>query len=594
MVVPRHKVLAYLWPYRWQFLWALIQVFLISGCELLKPWPFKIIIDNVLSGNPLPWGLGNWLSPPAILLGACGAIVLTYVLSAVLSLLNSYTTVNLGQRIVNDLRGDLYSHLQRLSLAFHNYRSVGDLLYRVTTDTYAIQTLSTSGILPILSTIFLMGGMFVTLLQLDALLTLLALSVCPVLLIVLSPLNWRLSSAATHARRQESDVYSLVQRAMSSMRVIQAFTKEEEEYRKFMAASQGSLAANLRFYLLQTLYGGVSNIVIGVWGALVMWVGANHVLAGILTIGELIVFISYIVFFLVSLHKISQSWGLIQGAKVGVLRVFEILEVEQDIKEGSRVFPPTGARGEVAWSEVCFEYLPNQPVLKQINLSIQPGEKVALVGSTGAGKSTLVSLLPRFYDPQLGQVMLDGVDIREFQLHSLRKQIAMVLQPPLIFPITIRENIAYGRPDATLEEIITATQLACSHDFITQLPEGYDTVVGEQGVTLSEGQKQRLTIARAILRDAPILILDEPTSSLDTETEALIVEGLEKLMAGKTTFIIAHRLSTIRHADRIVVMRAGQIVEQGTFTELMRHSGAFAALYRTQFGTQETKQRGIS
>jgi ATP-binding cassette subfamily B protein/subfamily B ATP-binding cassette protein MsbA len=430
-----------------------------------------------------------------------------------------------------------------------------------------------------------MGGMFVTLLQLDATLTLLALDVCPVLLIVLSPLNWRLSSAATHARLQESAVYSLVQRAMSSIRVIQAFTKEEEEYRKFMTASQGSLAANLRFYLLQTLYGGVSNIVIGVWGALVMWVGANHVLAGILTIGELIVFISYIVFFLVSLHKISESWGLIQGAKVGVLRVFEILDVEQDIKEGSRVFPPTGTRGEVTWSEVCFEYRPNQPVLKQINLSIQPGEKVALVGSTGAGKSTLVSLLPRFYDPQLGQVMLDGVDIRDFQLQSLRKQIAMVLQPPVIFPITIRENIAYGRPDATLEEIITAAQLACSHDFIRQLSEGYDTVVGEQGVTLSEGQKQRLTIARAILRDAPILILDEPTSSLDTETEALIVEGLEKLMTGKTTFIIAHRLSTIRHADRIVVMRAGQIVEQGTFTELMRHSGAFAALYRTQFGT---------
>lgn len=589
MVVIRRKVISYLWPYRWQFLWALIQVFLISGCELLKPWPFKIIIDNVLGKKPLPWGLANWISPQAILLGACAGIVLTYVLSAVLSLLNSYTTVNLGQRIVNDLRGDLYGHIQRLSLAFHNRCSVGDLLYRVTTDTYTIQTLSTSGILPILSTLFLMGGMFVTLLQLDALLTLLALSVCPVLLIVLSPLNRRLTFAATHAREQESAVYSLVQRAMSSMRVIQAFTKEEEEYRKFMAASQGSLAANLRLYLLQTFYGGASKVAIGFWGALVIWVGANHVLAGILTIGELIVFISYIVFFLVSLHKISESWGLIQGAKVGVHRVFEILGVEQDIKEGSRVFPPTGARGEVAWSEVCFEYLPNQLVLKQINLCIQPGEKVALVGSTGAGKSTLVSLIPRFYDPQLGQVTIDGVDIREFQLQSLRKQIAMVLQPPLIFPITIRENIAYGRPEATLEEIIAAAQLACIHDFITQLSEGYDTVVGEQGTTLSEGQKQRLTIARAILRDAPILILDEPTSSLDTETEAQIVEGLEKLIAGKTTLIIAHRLSTVRHADRIVVMHGGQIVEQGTFAELMRHSGAFASLYRTQFRTQVEK-----
>jgi len=594
MVLPRRKVLSYLWPYRWQFLLALLQVFLISGCELLKPWPFKIIIDNVLSGQPLSWGFAKLISPQAILLGACGGIVLIYVLSAVLSLLNSYTTINLGQRIVNDLRGDLYGHLQRLSLAFHSHCSVGDLLYRVTTDTYAIQTLSTSGILPILSTLFLMGGMFVTLLQLDALLTLLALSVCPALFIVLLPLNGRLTSAATCARRQESTVYSLVQRSMSAMSVIQAFTKEEEEYTKFMVASQGSLAANLRFYLLQTFFGGVTNVIIGLWGALVMWVGANHVLAGILTIGELIVFISYIVFFFVSLHKISEAWALIQGAKVGVQRVFELLEVEQEIKEGSRVFPPAGARGELTWSQVCFEYIPNQPVLKQINLCIQPGEKVAIVGSTGAGKSTLVSLLPRFYEPHLGQVTIDGVDIREFQLKSLRQQIAMVLQPPLVFPITMWENIAYGCPEATPEEIIAAAQLACIHDFIVQLPQGYDTVVKEQGVSISEGQKQRLTIARAILRNAPILILDEPTSSLDTETEALIVEGLDKLMAGKTTFIIAHRLSTVRRADRIVVMHAGKIVEQGTFAELMRQSGVFAALYRTQFRIQKEKRPGVS
>jgi ATP-binding cassette subfamily B protein/subfamily B ATP-binding cassette protein MsbA len=269
--------------------------------------------------------------------------------------------------------------------------------------------------------------------------------------------------------------------------------------------------------------------------------------------------------------------------------VFEILEVEQDLKDGLRVFPPAGARGEVAWSEVCFEYFPKQPVLKQINICVPPGEKVAIVGATGAGKSTLVSLLPRFYDPQFGQVTIDGVDIREFQLKSLRNQIAMVLQPPLVFPIALRENIAYGRPEATLEEVISAAQLARIHDYIMQLPEGYDTVVGEQGTTLSEGQRQRLTIARAILRDAPILILDEPTSSLDTETEALLMEGLEKLMAGKTTFIIAHRLSTVRRADRIVVIGDGQIVEQGSFAELMRNGSAFAALYRTQFRKQPGK-----
>jgi len=589
MVVTRRKILSYLLPYRWQFLGALIQVFLISGCELMKPWPFKVMIDNVLSKNPLPWQFVASMSPQVLLLCSCVGIVLIYLLSASFTLLNSYTTVNVGQRVVNDLRGDLYSHLQRLSLAFHGRWPIGEILYRITADTYAIQTLSTSGFLPIASALVLVVGMFIILMRLDAPLTLLALSVCPTLLILLSPLNVRITSAATHARRQESAVYSLVQRAMSSMRVIQAFTKEEEEYRKFMAASQGSLAANLHFYVLQTFYGGVSSVVIGLWGAMVMWVGGSHVLEGTLTVGELVVFISYLAFLFLSLNKISETWGLIQGAKVGVGRVFEILEIEHELKDGLRGFPPTGSKGEIAWREVCFEYLPSQPVLKQVNLCVPAGKKVAIVGSTGAGKSTLVSFLPRFYDPQSGQVTIDGVDIREFQLKSLRSQIAMVLQPPLVFPITVRDNIAYGRPEATLEEIISAAKLACIHEFIAQLPQGYDTVVGEQGSTLSEGQKQRLTIARAILRDAPILILDEPTSSIDTETEALLMEGLERLMAGKTTLIIAHRLSTIRQADLIVVLRAGEIVEQGTFAELMRHRGPFASLYRSQFRTQVGK-----
>ena len=585
----RTKILSYLWPYRWQFLWALIQVFLISGFELMKPWPFKVIIDNVLSKNPLPWQFAAAMPPKLILLCACIAIVLIYLFSASLTLLNSYTTVKVGQRMVNDLRGNLYSHLQRLSLSLHGRWLQGDLLYRITSDTYTIQTLSTSGFLPIVSALIFVGGMFIILLRLDVLLTLIALSVCPALLIVLSPLNRRLTSAATHARRQESAVYSLVQTAISSLRVIQAFTKEEEEYRKFMAASQGSLAANLRFYVLQTLYGVVSRVVIALWGAMVILVGGNHVLEGTLTIGELVVFISYLTFLFLSLGKISETWGLIKGAKVGVGRVFEILEMEHDLKEGLKVFPQTGAKGEIAWKDVFFEYLPNQLVLKQISLCIPAGKKVAIVGATGAGKSTLVSLLPRFSDPLSGQVTIDGVDIREFQLKSLRSQIAMVLQPPLVFPITVRENIAYGRPEATLEEIISAAQLACIHDFIAQLPQGYETVIGEQGANLSEGQKQRLTIARAILCNTPILILDEPTSAMDTETEALLMEGLERLMVGKTTLIIAHRLSTVRQADLIVVLSAGEIVEQGTFAELMRQSGAFASLYRTQFREQVEK-----
>jgi ATP-binding cassette subfamily B protein/subfamily B ATP-binding cassette protein MsbA len=267
------------------------------------------------------------------------------------------------------------------------------------------------------------------------------------------------------------------------------------------------------------------------------------------------------------------------------------MEEESDLKEGSRVFPAAGAKGEVAWRGVSFQYASSQPVLRHVDLHVSPGQKVAIVGRTGAGKTTLLSLLPRFYDPRSGRVTIDGIDIREFELKSLRRQIAIVLQPPLVFPLTIRENLTYGRPEATEEEVVNAARLARIHDSIVSFPQGYDTVVGEQGATLSEGEKQRLTIARAILFKAPILILDEPTSSVDAETEALIMEGLRELTAGRTTFIIAHRLSTVRQADLIVVVRGGRITERGTFDALMRSGGDFAKLYRTQFSVQEERVR---
>jgi ATP-binding cassette subfamily B protein len=582
------KIFPYLRRYRVQFFWALGQVFLLSALELLKPWPLKIVIDNVLGENSLPWFSNS--SPKSLLLYACLGIVLIYLLLAVLTFVNNYTTISIGQRMVNDLRKDLFSHLQRLSLAFHSRRQVGDLLYRVATDTYAIQTITMNGLLPVLSALVLLGGMFAVMVQIDTLLTLLALIVCPVLFVSISLLNNRISSAATHARQQESEVYSLVQRSMSDIRIIQAFTKEEDEHNRFMVASEKSLNANLRFYTLQTFYSGMVNVVIALGTAVVIWVAADHVLSGVLSVGEMIIFTSYLASLYMPINNISQTWGLVQGAKVGAWRVFELLEEKQDLMEGSKVFPPSGAKGDITWSGVSFHYAENQPILDQIELSVKAGQKVAIVGSTGAGKSTLLSLLPRFYDPQAGRVTIDGIDIRDFQLKSLRRQIAMVLQPPLVFPLTIRENIAYGDAEATLEEIIYAAKLARIHDFIIQLPLGYDTVVGEQGGKLSEGQKQRITIARAILRNAPILILDEPTSSLDVETESLIMEGIEELIAGKTTFIIAHRLATVRQADQIIVLDSGRIIEKGTFAELMSQKGAFASLYRSQFSNQGKKR----
>lgn len=581
------NVLRYLWPYRSRFLFALSQVSLISALELLKPWPLKIIIDNVISAQPLAWEFVAGWSPQTLLLSACVGLVLIYLLLGGLHVLNDYTTIRIGQRMVNDLRRDLYSHLQRLSLAFHTKQPIGDLLYRVAADTMAIQTLTMNGLFPVLSALVLLGGMFVIMARLDWLLTLLALSVCPFLFLLIALLGTRIATAATQARQRESMVYSVVQRTMSAIKVVQAFTKEEEEHRRFITASEQSLAADLRLYTLQSLYAGAINVGIALGTALVVWVGVRHVLSGTLSVGEVIVFISYLASLYAPISSIFETYGLTQRAKAGVERVFEILEIGRDIEEGSRLFPATGATGDVAFEGVSYQYLVDHSVLKQINLRVGPGERVAIVGPTGAGKSTLVSLVPRFYDPQGGRVTIDGVDLREFQLKSLRRQIAMVLQPPLIFPITIRENIAYGRPDASMEEVVSAARLARIHDFISRLPQGYDTMVGEQGADLSEGEKQRLTIARAILLNASILILDEPTSSVDLKTEALIMEGLHQLMAGRTTFIIAHRLSTVKQADLIVVLQDGEIVEQGTFIELVRGHGPFASLYQTQFGLHE-------
>lgn len=590
MTKPGPTVLRYLWPYRYLLLFALVQVALISFLELLKPWPLKLIIDHVLTRAPLPWEFAFGGSPQTLLLFACLGLVVIYLLLGGLRILSDYVTVRIGQRMVHDLRGDLYSHIQGLPLSFYSQRQTGDLLYRLTADTLAIQTLTMNGLFTVFSALILLGGMFVIMLFLDWYLTLLAMAVCPALFCTIALLNNKMSVAATEARQKESTIYSLVHRTLSAIRVIQAFTKEEEEQRRFLSASKESLAAGLRLYTLQNFYYAVVNVMIAAGTATVLWVGTRHVFAGELTVGEMVVFTSYLASLYAPLNNIFQTYGLVQSAKVGVRRAFEILESEQGLPEGRQLFSPTGARGEISFEEVSFGYHPGQPVLKGINLKIAPGEKIALVGATGVGKSTLVSLLPRFYDPESGRVLIDNVDAREFQLRSLRQQITMVLQPPWVFPVPIWENIAYGCAEASREEIEAAARLARIHDFIVKLPQGYETLVGEQGVTLSEGEKQRLTIARAILRNSPIVILDEPTSSLDPVTESLLMKGLQTLLAGKTALIIAHRLSTVRWANRIVVLHDGRIVEEGSFAELLRNQGTFASLYSAQFGNTRKKR----
>jgi ATP-binding cassette subfamily B protein/subfamily B ATP-binding cassette protein MsbA len=596
MTALARKVLPYLRPCRGAFVLALVQLLVINALELVKPWPLKIVIDDVLGGRSVPGGFGAGWSPETLLLFACLALVTVHVVLGALHFLNLRTGVGIGQRMVWNLQGDLYAHLQRLSLAFHTRRKVGDLLYRVTADTYAIQTLATNALFPVVSASLFLVGMVVVMARLDPVLTLLALAVCPVLMLALAGLNARIAASAQRARERESGVYALVQGALSSIRVIQAFTRERDEHRRFMAASRASLAAMLDLYTLQTVYSWVVGVVLAVGTALVVWAGARHVMAGSLTLGELVVFTAYLSSLYQPVNMLLQTYASIHGARAAAHRVFEILAVEHDLPDGDETFEPGGApggaRGDLAWENVTFEYVPGQPALEGIDLRVRRGEHVAIVGATGAGKSTLVSLVPRFYDVTCGRVTVDGIDVRDFQLASLRRQVSMVLQPPLVFPITIRENIAYGRPEAPDDEIVAAARLAAADEFIMALPQGYDTLVGEGGATISEGEKLRLTIARAILRDAPILILDEPTASLDAETEALVMHGLGRLTTGRTCLVIAHRLSTARAADRIVVVRAGRIVEEGTFAELIDRGGAFASLYQAQF-TDTTNLREV-
>jgi ATP-binding cassette subfamily B protein/subfamily B ATP-binding cassette protein MsbA len=581
------KILPYLRAYRWQVIWALGQVLLIVGFELLKPWPLQIVIDYVLGDKTPPPDsiVVTLLTLPRseLLLFACIGIVLVNIGCGGLTQLHYLTTIRVGQNMVNDLRGALYGHLQRQSLAYHGRQRVGDLLYRITADSFAVQTMIMNGGLPILSAAILLVGMLFVLLPLDPLLTVLALTVVPILFALISSFNKKIVSISTEVRERESRVYSLVQWTMSAIKIVQAFSKEEEEHRRFMGASSESLQASLRLYSWQTLYSGVVNLTIAAGTALVVYAGAQAVMTGRLTLGELLVFISYLAQLYIPINQITQSWSMIAGARVGARRVFEVLDTAADLPSGTRQFPPEGARGEIAWRGVGFRYLPEARVLDDIDLAVAPGMKVAIVGPTGVGKSTMLGLLPRFFDPTVGTVEIDGIDARDYQLKSLRSQIGMVLQPPLIFPLSVRDNIAYGRPGADDASIEKAARRACIHERIGELPEGYETLIGEAGSPLSEGEKQRITIARALLRDAPILILDEPTSALDVETEALVMAAIEELMQGRTTFIIAHRLSTIRSCDRIVVLRDGSVAEYGTLPELLQRNGIFAGYYRTQF-----------
>jgi ATP-binding cassette subfamily B protein/subfamily B ATP-binding cassette protein MsbA len=516
-----------------------------------------------------------------LLLWVCVSTVLIFLVGTLTSMVSSVASVSVGQRMTYNLAADLFVHLQRLSLPFHHRQSVGDTISRVTGDAYCVQTLVMSALLPLVQSVIALIAMFVIMWRLEPTLTVLSLGVVPFLIVAIRGYAAPMRDRDRESRDQEGRLMSLVEQVLNAMPVVQAFAREEIEDQRFrryardtVAAYLGSTRASMWFILFVGLVTSVGT-------AAIMWLGARYVLDGRLTVGTILVFLAYLGSLYTPLNSIAQTVATIQQSAASADRVLEILRAPLDVRDapGARALR---LRGAVGYEDVTFGYEPGRPVLSGVSFQAQPGDVIAIVGPTGAGKTTLVNLLVRFFDPWSGRVTVDGDDLRQVQLASLRRQVALVLQEPFIFPFTVADNIAYGRPDASRQEIIAAAVAANADGFIRRLADGYDSVIGERGATLSGGEKQRLSIARAFLKDAPILILDEPTSALDARTEGLLLDALRRLMRNRTTFIVAHRLSTIRDADRILALDRGSIVEQGTHAELLVRGGLYAALYRQQ------------
>lgn len=583
------RAIPYFRPY-WPLGAGSVVVTLTSvGVALLAPWPLAFLIDGVLGGQnggkhkTLPSFVTNLFGhdPHRLILFAVLFGLVLALASSAIGVLDEYVHTRLDQSMVRDFRSDLFENAQRQSLAYHDQRRVGDFIARINFESGAIGRI-TVAVPPLLQSFITLIGMAWIAYRIDAELALLSLTVIPLIYYSTGFYAKRIEPHLRHVRGLEGRSLGIVYEAMRMLRVIAAFGREPYEHTRFRDQASEAVGARVRVTIRQTLFSLAVNLITATGTALVLGVGAAHVLSGHLTVGQMLVVLSYVHAVYQPLSSISHTVATLQEQLIYLELALELLDNVPEIQNAPYAVPLRSASGAVAFENVHFNYVNREDTLKDITFEVSAGEVVALVGPTGAGKTTLISMLPRFCDVKSGRVRIDGLDVRTLTLESLRAQISVVLQEPIVFTGTVAENLRYGRLDATMEEITEAARNANAHDFITGLPDQYATVLGEGGTSLSGGEKQRLCVARAFLKDAPILILDEPTSSIDSKTEEVILDALDKLMVGRTTFMIAHRLSTVRHADKILVLDHGELVEQGTHDELLENHGLYRQLHDTQ------------
>jgi subfamily B ATP-binding cassette protein MsbA len=588
-------VLELIRPYRGWLVIVFAAMLAEIAMSLAAPWPLKLVLDDALVNHRLPdwlawaheYGIGRHAVGVALFAGISTLVIA--LIAAVATYIDNYYTTSIGQWVANDLRIRIYEHLHRLSLRFYASAKAGALMSTITSDVSTVQGFASSStlgiVVDILTIAFMLGLMF----WLDWDFTLIAVGVTPLLLLFITRFKKAVKEVTKIVRVRQSDVVAVVEEGLGSVRAVKAFGRQDLEVAHMTEASHATVEAALKARQVKSLLSPVVGIVVASCTGVVLWKGTSLIVAGTMTAGALTVYLAYLTKFFKPVKDLASMTSTIAQTTVALERIQKILSADDVIHERADAIDPGRVKGAITLEHVAFRYDDETPVLRDVSFTIEPGQVVGIVGPTGSGKSTVLSLIPRFYDASAGRVLIDGISVDAYKLAALRQQVGFVLQETVLFRGTIRENIAYGRPGASDDEIIAAAKIANADEFISRMPHGYDSVVGERGDTLSGGQRQRIGIARAVIRNSPIMILDEPTAALDTESERLVIEGLERLMKGRTVIMIAHRLSTIRDADKIIVLKDGVVAEEGTNDELIARGGVYAELHRIQYETPPTR-----